>query len=331
LTLVLVLARTNRPDAPPHGGRVNSAVSPPEKSKGADHRLDDNAPARRPTEGARQMRLPLHATLGLTLLAALASAGCGTAAAPASARDDARPASRPAVKTADPVNWDDSDRDGIPDRAELRTHADRESFRRWFTGLAELQFYAPSREWSEGQRDCAGLVRFAWREALRAHDRAWFQRMGAGYEPLAADVRAYTLERGPLGEKLFRTAPGVFDKADLDAGAFSEFADARTLKEFNAEFVGRDRRAAEPGDLLFFHQPQARQYPFHVMLWLGPARLDAEGADDWVVYHTGASPTDPGEVRKVRLSVLERHPDPRWRPRAHNRNFLGFYRLKILK
>ena len=274
------------------------------------------------------MRFPLHATLGLTLLlAALVSAGCRSSAAPA--RADRRPQPQPAP--AAPATWDDSDRDGLPDRGELRAHADRESFRRWFTGLAEMQFYAPSREWAASQRDCAGLVRFAWREALRPHDRAWYQRMGEGYEPLAPDVRAYTLERGPLGEKLFRTAPGPFAESDLGAGVFSEFADARTLKEFNSEFVGRDPRAAEPGDLLFFHQPRAAQYPFHVMVFLGPARLDAEGADDWVVYHTGTSPEGAGEVRKVRLSVLARHPEPRWRPRAQNRNFLGFYRLKILK
>ena len=274
------------------------------------------------------MRLPLHAKLALTLCAALAAAGCRSSAAPAP-RAAAPP--RATASANSPVNWDDADRDGLPDGAELRAHADRDNFRRWLTGLAEMQFYAPSREWAEAQRDCAGLVRFAWREALRPHDRAWFQRMGEGYEPLAPDVRAYTLERGPLGEKLFRTAPGVFVETDLAGRVFSEFADARTLKEFNSEYVGRDASAAEPGDLLFFHQPHAARYPFHVMLFLGRARFDSEGADDWVVYHTGASPTDPGEVRKVRLSVLDRHPDPRWRALAHNRNFLGFYRLRILQ
>src|SRR5262245_8488178 len=35
----------------------------------------------------------------------------------------------------------DSDDDGIPDAAELRTYDDRESFRRWFTAIAEIQFY----------------------------------------------------------------------------------------------------------------------------------------------------------------------------------------------
>lgn len=326
---MIALARAIRPDAPPRGGRAFHGLPVGEDQRVDDTHDADAAPMIRPTKGARDMRLPSYATLGLTLFAALAAAGCRSSAAPAHGPRAAARSAAPSTSAAAP--WEDSDRDGLPDRAELRTHADRESFRRWFTGLAEMQFYAPSRDWSEAQRDCAGLVRFAWREALRAHDRAWFRRMGEGYEPLAPEVRAYTLERGPLGEKLFRTAPGPFDERDLAGGAFSEFADARTLKEFNTEFVGRDRRAAEPGDLLFFHQPRAENYPFHVMLFLGPARLDAEGAADWVVYHTGASPGDAGEVRKVRLSVLDRHPDPRWRPRAENRNFLGFYRLKILK
>jgi len=30
------------------------------------------------------------------------------------------------------------------------------------------------------------------------------------------------------------------------------------------------------------------------------------------------------------LSVLDQHPDKRWRPVLQNQNFLGFYRLKLL-
>ena len=229
------------------------------------------------------------------------------------------------------ARWDDSDSDGIPDREELHTFGDRENFRKWFTTIAEQQFYEASGEWSEEQRDCAGLVRFAWREALRAHDRAWLLRMGESYEAVAPDVRAYTLEHSPVGEKLFRTAAGTFSESNLSDGTFSEFADARTLKDFNSTFVSRDRAEAQPGDLLFFQQPWVQNYPYHVMIFLGRARVDNEGAADWVVYHTGSSPHDAGEVRKVRLAVLGRHPDPRWRPVMGNRNFLGFYRLKILQ
>jgi uncharacterized protein YfaT (DUF1175 family) len=224
----------------------------------------------------------------------------------------------------------DSDHDGIPDGAELYSFDDRESFRRWFTALAEMQFYQPSKEWNAEQRDCAGLVRFSWREALKAHDRLWFQRMGPGYERVAPDVKAYDLESGPLGEMLFRTAYGSFKESDLDGVTFSEFADASTLKSFNTIFVSRDRRQAEAGDLLFFFQPWVQKYPYHVMIFLGKPRLAAEGAADWVVYHTGAAPEDGGTVKKVRLSVLDQHPDKRWRPLPNNPNFLGFYRLKIL-
>src|SRR5881392_3861910 len=63
----------------------------------------------------------------------------------------------------------DSDNDGIPDVVELRTYQDRDSFRRWFTLIAENQFYRLSDQWNDDQRDCAGLARFAMREALRHH------------------------------------------------------------------------------------------------------------------------------------------------------------------
>ena len=225
----------------------------------------------------------------------------------------------------------DSDNDGIPDVAELRTYQDRDSFRRWFTSIAEIQFYQLSDQWNAEQRDCAGLARFAMREALRRHDRFWFQKMGPGYETVASDVGEFNLDNNPLGEKIFRTDFGSFHESDLRNGRFSEFADGRSLKNFNSFFVTRDRREAQPGDLLFFYQPWVQKFPYHVMIFLGPARVAPNGAQDWVVYHTGSSPIDKGTVKKVELSVLERHPDPRWRPLESNKNFLGFYRLKILQ
>lgn len=155
--------------------------------------------------------------------------------------------------------------------------------------------------------------------------------MGPGYDRLAPDVRAYDLESGPLGETLFRTAYGSFKQSDLEGKhIFSQFADARTLKNFNTLFISRDRRRAEPGDLLFFYQPWVQKMPYHVMIFLGKPQVASEGAADWVVYHTGARPEDGGTVKKVRLAVLDEHPDKRWRPVENNPNFVGFYRLKIL-
>jgi uncharacterized protein YfaT (DUF1175 family) len=261
--------------------------------------------------------------------------------APASFGEKTEGRRQTAVPRANSINTDgvrssepsliDSDNDGIPDVAELRTFQDRESFRRWFTALAELQFYQLSNQWNVDQRDCAGLVRFAMREALRHHDRPWFQKMGQAYETVAPDVAGFDLDHNPLGEKIFRTDFGSFHESDLRNGRFSEFADGRALRNFNSAFVSRDRREAQPGDLLFYYQPWVQKSPYHVMIFLGGPRIAPNGAQDWVVYHTGSSPTDQGTVKKVELSVLDHHPDPRWRPVENNKNFLGFYRLKIIQ
>lgn len=239
-------------------------------------------------------------------------------------RSSTTAASKPVV--VDPAT--DLDHDGLPDTTELTTFNDRENFRRWFTWIAEMQFYKASDQWNPEQRDCAGLVRFAWREALRPHDRPWFQRMGENYDPVAPDLSPKLTT--PLSGKLFRITSGTYTTSDVAEGKFSEFADAQTLKMFNADFVSRDRQQARPGDLLFFHQPWVQKFSFHVMIFIGEPRVASEGAPDWVVYHTGASPEDAGTVKKVRLAVLDEHPDKRWRPVSTNPNFLGFYRLKIL-
>jgi uncharacterized protein len=274
------------------------------------------------------------APLALAAFMGLAGAGCGKSQGRGANSSTAISTRSAFTRPAPEAVWADSDEDGIPDAAELSSANDRESFRRWFAYIAEMQFYGLSEAWNEDQRDCAGLVRFAWREALRGHDRVWFQTISKGgevYEALAPDVKAYDLKRSLLGEKLFRSDFGSFQKADLAAGKFSEFADARTLKNHNVTFISRDRRQARRGDLLFFHQPWVQKFPYHVMIFIGDARHGSEGAGDWVVYHTGSSPDDKGEVKKVRLAVLDHHPDRRWRPVENNPNFLGFYRLKILE
>lgn len=266
----------------------------------------------------------VRAPFALFCMVILAGFGCGKS--PQARTDRAKTA----APSSSVVVWADSDDDGIPDAVELRSTDDRDNFRRWFAHIAEMQFYKLSGAWNEDQRDCAGFVRFAWREALRGHDRIWFQQMGEGYEAVAPDVKAYDLKRSLLGEKLFRADFGSFQESDLANNKFSEFADARTLKNHNAMFISRDRRQVERGALLFFHQPWVQKFPYHVMIFIGDARHNGEGADDWVVYHTGSSPNDKGEVKKVRLAILRRHPDRRWRPVANNPNFIGYYRLKIL-
>ncbi len=92
--------------------------------------------------------------------------------------------------------------------------------------------------------------------------------------------------------------------------------------------MGRDVRALQPGDLLYFRQADQQQ-PDHLMVFIGRSFFDRE-QDDWVVYHTGPIAEAPGEVRKVRLGDLRQHPSPRWRPLVSNRAFVGVFRLAIL-
>ena len=194
--------------------------------------------------------------------------------------------------------------------------SDQAAFRSWFVLLAELQFEQPASEVT----DCAALVRFAYREALRAHTPEWARRVRLPFAPTFPDVRS-----GPRpdaqGWPLFRTAPG-------SPGRFAEFADARTLISLNARRVSRDIAALQPGDLLYFRQTTQSQ-PDHLMVFVGRSFFD-RGSSDWIVYHTGASADDAGEVRKLRLHDLVQHPSARWRPVVSNRSFVGVFRLAVL-
>jgi uncharacterized protein YfaT (DUF1175 family) len=206
---------------------------------------------------------------------------------------------------------------GVTTPAQILTDAsDRSAFRQWFTLLADLQFDRPAAEVT----DCAALVRFAYREALRPHTPAWARRVGLPMTPVYPDVRSGP-QPGPSGWPLFRIG-------DTPRPRYGEFADARTIVALNARPIGRDVRAMRPGDLIYFRQPGQRQ-PDHLMVFIGRSTFDP-GADDWVVYHTGPDGESPGEVRKVRLADLARHPAPRWRPAPVNPRFIGVFRLALL-
>lgn len=201
-------------------------------------------------------------------------------------------------------------------QVRLADESDRTAFRAWFVLLADAQFAQPAPEVT----DCAALVRFAFREALRAHTSEWTRRAGLPFAPQYPDVRSAP-RPGSGGWPLFRIGAG-------ETPRYAEFADARTLIQFNARPRGRDVASAQPGDLLFFYQAGQRQ-PEHLMVFVGPSTFETAGTD-WVVYHTGPDEAGPGEVRKVRLSDLLRHPAPRWRPRPTNQAFVGVFRLSLL-
>jgi uncharacterized protein YfaT (DUF1175 family) len=233
--------------------------------------------------------------------------------------------------------WSDSFGDGTPDFMRLGDPADREVFRRWFTLIADYQAVRPRAEIPAEISDCAGLLRYAYREALKRHNDSWFLATGIEIQAPPGEIRAWHYPETPLKTGLFRVEPGPFDAADVGNGAFAQFADAKTLVERNAFLVSRDVRQARPGDLLFFRQ-FGQSSPWHSMI---VTRIG--GAGGGLPHRTGSrrfrrttprtKPVrgDPGEIRRVTLAELLDHPDARWRPISANPNFLGVYRWNILR
>jgi hypothetical protein len=156
--------------------------------------------------------------------------------------------------------------------------------------LAQFKKFDPL--WHPDQRDCAGLIRFAYRSA---HKRFFPERLS---QPLWMDVH----------------------------GRPSEFADAETLLTRSFVPLGRDeatREALRTGDLVAFRQEQDSGPVFHLMMVVRPE--DKAHAPARVVYH-------PGEKgAAVRTGVLHRlatEAPIEWRPVPQNTAFLGFFRFK---
>ncbi|HSN93245.1 MAG TPA: DUF1175 family protein [Anaeromyxobacteraceae bacterium] len=164
--------------------------------------------------------------------------------------------------------------------------------RRMVAETAVAQVARPDPSWSEAQRDCAGLVRFAYRSAFR---RLAPERVEAG---------------------LWR-----------DRGSPAHFADAATLLRESFALLGRGaeaRAALRSGDLIAFAREDESGAPvLHLMIVVRPEDPAHGGAH--VVYHPG----EPGgPVRAGALADLARDAPAGWRPVPENPLFLGFFRFK---
>jgi hypothetical protein len=232
------------------------------------------------------------------------------------------------VKLTSALDPTDAIGDGTPDFLRLQDTADRIAFRRWFTFLAESTYFQKEDERPKEVSDCAALIRYAYREALHAHDGSWANEWHLGRLPNTPSIRKYDVPHTALGPNIFRTRPGTFASDDIGDGTFAEFADAETLRRFNTHFVSRDMKAARPGDLIFFRQAGQRM-PFHTMIYLGVSQFADDS--DFLIYHTGPSHEEAGELRRVTVKELIQHPYARWRPVPQNPAFLGVYRWNILR
>jgi uncharacterized protein YfaT (DUF1175 family) len=237
------------------------------------------------------------------------------------------PAARTSLVTT--LDTGDSAEDGTPDFLRLTDAYDRAAFRRWFTYLAEAQYFADAAARAPEITDCAALIRYAYREALRAHDGAWAANAGLRVVPALDSVARYQYPFTPLGAALFRVRAGPFRAGDLNDGAFLEFADARTLWRSNTHLVSHEIDRARPGDLLFYRQDSTRT-EYHSMIYLGGSAFRA-GGGRYLVYHTGPDGKDPGEIRLLSTEDLMRFPQAEWRPIPANPHFLGVYCWNILR
>jgi uncharacterized protein len=222
----------------------------------------------------------------------------------------------------------DTAADGTPDFLRLDDADDQRAFRRWFTFLAETQYFQPAGRRPAEIVDCAALIRYAYREALRTHDGNWATDAHLPVAPGIPSVTKYQYPYTPLGAELFRVTPGGFQPADLTNGAFAQFADAKTLQLRNTHFVTRDLARAQPGDLLFYRQ-DSDHMPFHSMIYIGESQIGKDSGR-YLVYHTGPDANGPGEIRRPTIDELRHFPEPDWRPLPDNPRFLGVYRWNIL-
>jgi uncharacterized protein len=216
-------------------------------------------------------------------------------------------------------NGTDTDRDGFPDALELRGN-DTKAFNDWFASVSESQYYQISSDWATRDRDCAGLLRYAFVNALMPHDSGWLKKFKYLPPVVQPDVRAYSFPAPIVSRSVFRDAPGAYQSDDVMTGKLVGRVGAKYLVNYSMVFVTKDARRAARGDMLVFIRPKLNSY--HTMVYLGNSR---------VVYHTGGDGDWSGEVRLLRLETLLKHPDAAFHPVSSNPNFLGFYRWKILQ
>jgi hypothetical protein len=197
--------------------------------------------------------------------------------------------------------------------------SDEEAMRKSVTRLALLQARRLSPRWEERQRDCSGLVRFAYREALEARSVAQQEKLGIPEALHLPSVSEYS-------RRLFPQYPRIWQVGyDADGTArFGSFADAETLIGFNFRKKSRDMGSARDGDLLVFQKAMEDDQPYHLMIFV------ENRPEDLVVYHNGA-PGPDARVRVTRLGDLMRSPDPVWIPAIDNAHFLGVYEWKRIR
>ena len=218
-------------------------------------------------------------------------------------------------------NWEsmilDSDNDLFPDSAELHSESDRKAFLDWFVRIAESQFKKSNYGWNKNERDCSGLIRYAYREALKIHDREWYEKNGIVIDKNLPDVQRFHYPEVPvMGKNIFKKK----EAPASDTGSFGVFADAENLMKFNTGFISRNLEDAKPGDILFFHDIVNLDSPYHSIIMV---KNDLQ--ETILLYHTGS---EQG-IKRVAVDYLSG--SRKFSPEPWNKNFLGVFRFHIIQ
>lgn len=195
---------------------------------------------------------------------------------------------------------------------------DSKSFTFWFTNII-INIFNGDMKIPNSYSDCAGLIRYAYKESLKKHDQAWIKNNGyKGY--IFQDVNKYNYPNIPfIGTDIFLIGSNIHSKNN-----YSNFASARYLLEFNMNYLGKNSINAKTGDILAFFHPNDIEFPYHLMVFI------EVNSKKYVIYHTGPiSENNPGELRLTKIEDLK-FADPTWIADKDNKKFLGFYRFKIL-
>ena len=159
-------------------------------------------------------------------------------------------------------------------------------FRLLNLALQQSEKFSPS--WDPAQRDCAGFVRFLYREAVTGKSKMWMDHNHSIVDFASGD--------------------------DLIGYNFSPVT--RVVSDANLE----------TGDVLVFYSPNKKFVEaWHTMVVLKPMGITRPKT--LLIYHNGAQGAE-GKVKKVWLSELMESAASEWRPVLQNSKFLGAFRWK---
>ncbi len=178
--------------------------------------------------------------------------------------------------------------------------------------LALFQARSISSNWAKEQQDCAGLIRFVYKEALKT--RTIKQR-----NELKLPVKLNFPSVSNAARNIFPFFPKIWK---ISADQYSAFADAENLITFNFDFISKNINDLKPGDILVFNKNTSSLEPWHLMLYVGK-----EYNKPLAIYHNG----DKGKYAKIRIiSIIDllNSPDPQWMPTQNNPFFMGIYKWK---